>query len=922
MAGTTRPMVTYTLNGAQVDYTIPFEYLARKFIVVTLVGMGFTKELVLKDDYRFTTSNQITLNKSTWPGEGYELIEIKRYTSATERLVNFSDGSILRAYDLNISQIQSLHIAEEGRGVAEEAMGPSGLQWDARGRRVTNMAQGVNPQDAVNVSQVDEWIAATKTAGRFLAASASVPTMRDDGSLLQGGDRYYNLLSRIDFIWNGSQWIANNLDGASVSSKLGSSLVGHYDATIGAAPITVAKALRETVSVWRHGAIGDGTYHPLTEWCTAGFTYYRGFANLAAIQVEYQHVTSLAQSIDWAACQSAANTGSIVHAPQAKLIITDEIEIPQGGGFIGDGSPMWTGGFSDFIYDVGGTHFMAYGNFTKKNALLHMSECLNSGGVWANPSAAQPHYAAANTPTPTYGLYDFSNKDAVGATPATPKLFSSLFKSRDGGNIVLRDLRLVPEYNGQEGYKSMYNTGLGANCDVGVYLLNSEKSHLQNVQCVGYWRSHGLLKASQSGPLGLSNSERDNFLHCTFQGYIGWSSRGHDIHRAVAVGADYVAIKWYPSHMFGPTGTLRIQAINRAYTSVSYDAGNDWLVFAIANVAGISVGNQVLVPSTNFGTSGTQVAYCTIHDLYHHSRMASNNTAIGYSRPGKCIEVSGEPSRAIQFWGCTIQGRDDIMIQTLHARDMEMFGCYFESQPAFGTVFDGVNFNYPLPAGGRFIAVSESTSAAPYPAGITSNLRMYGCTPGVNATMDTRPNSPCGSPGRFNAVGDVGLFVPREVMDDRFALFMTGTTLEVKAVGPLRLSSGSRVDIGGDGQPEQYLHSMGTSMVIGSGTRTRITTGVPGEVDYTIQYNLDAASISPASAGKNLGAPFAANFFGKSYVVTRYFTASLFDSYGTGSPEGVVTAAPGSTFRRTNGGTNTTFYIKESGTGNTGWRAV
>ena len=42
---------------------------------------------------------------------------------------------------------------------------------------------------------------------------------------------------------------------------------------------------------------------------------------------------------------------------------------------------------------------------------------------------------------------------------------------------------------------------------------------------------------------------------------------------------------------------------------------------------------------------------------------------------------------------------------------------------------------------------------------------------------------------------------------------------------------------------------------------------------------------------------------------------------GTGSPEGAVTATVGSLFLRTNGGSNTTLYVKESGSGNTGWVA-
>jgi len=42
---------------------------------------------------------------------------------------------------------------------------------------------------------------------------------------------------------------------------------------------------------------------------------------------------------------------------------------------------------------------------------------------------------------------------------------------------------------------------------------------------------------------------------------------------------------------------------------------------------------------------------------------------------------------------------------------------------------------------------------------------------------------------------------------------------------------------------------------------------------------------------------------------------------GTGTPEGSATAPVGSIFLRTDGGSGTSFYVKESGTGNTGWVA-
>lgn len=48
----------------------------------------------------------------------------------------------------------------------------------------------------------------------------------------------------------------------------------------------------------------------------------------------------------------------------------------------------------------------------------------------------------------------------------------------------------------------------------------------------------------------------------------------------------------------------------------------------------------------------------------------------------------------------------------------------------------------------------------------------------------------------------------------------------------------------------------------------------------------------------------------------------VFIKYGTGSPENAVTANVGSLYLRRDGGTNTTLYVKESGTGNTGWAAI
>lgn len=50
-------------------------------------------------------------------------------------------------------------------------------------------------------------------------------------------------------------------------------------------------------------------------------------------------------------------------------------------------------------------------------------------------------------------------------------------------------------------------------------------------------------------------------------------------------------------------------------------------------------------------------------------------------------------------------------------------------------------------------------------------------------------------------------------------------------------------------------------------------------------------------------------------------TGQLVETSGPGTPEGVLTAAPGSTYRRTDGGAGATLYVKESGSDATGWVA-
>lgn len=93
------------------------------------------------------------------------------------------------------------------------------------------------------------------------------------------------------------------------------------------------------------------------------------------------------------------------------------------------------------------------------------------------------------------------------------------------------------------------------------------------------------------------------------------------------------------------------------------------------------------------------------------------------------------------------------------------------------------------------------------------------------------------------------------------------------------------------------------------------TSTTPGpKVARNLHYN-NGGTITFASIISPSG-PY--EYIDENNVINR---SGVTERQGTGSPEGIVTAIVGSRFYRTDGGASTTLYVKESGTGNTGWVA-
>jgi hypothetical protein len=98
---------------------------------------------------------------------------------------------------------------------------------------------------------------------------------------------------------------------------------------------------------------------------------------------------------------------------------------------------------------------------------------------------------------------------------------------------------------------------------------------------------------------------------------------------------------------------------------------------------------------------------------------------------------------------------------------------------------------------------------------------------------------------------------------------------------------------------------------------------VPGSSTPAFQIDeaMDVASL-PATAPFKVGSTIRETSTGKVYTQrTSPSGTTWVPDRGSGTPEAAVTSPVGATYLRTDGGAATTLYVKESGTGNTGWVA-
>jgi hypothetical protein len=132
--------VSYTGNGSTTQYSITFPYIDVTHVKAYLNG-------TLTSAYTISSS---TLTFTTAPANGV-VIRIERETPNDNRLVDFTDGSVLTEQDLDRSADQNFYIAQE---ITDDSASKLGLDTDdkynAQSKVIKNLASPVADTDAVN----------------------------------------------------------------------------------------------------------------------------------------------------------------------------------------------------------------------------------------------------------------------------------------------------------------------------------------------------------------------------------------------------------------------------------------------------------------------------------------------------------------------------------------------------------------------------------------------------------------------------------------------------------------------------------------------------------------------------------------------------------------------------------------------------
>jgi hypothetical protein len=137
-------------NNTTDTFSIPFTFTAQSEISVTVNGVAQT-------GLTFPSSSTVQL---TAPVASGSLVQVRRTTSLAARAIDFASGSVLTEEDLDDSNIQVFHAAQESADLAGDSVQlGNDNKWDASGSIIKNVGTPTANTDAATKAYTDTEVA-------------------------------------------------------------------------------------------------------------------------------------------------------------------------------------------------------------------------------------------------------------------------------------------------------------------------------------------------------------------------------------------------------------------------------------------------------------------------------------------------------------------------------------------------------------------------------------------------------------------------------------------------------------------------------------------------------------------------------------------------------------------------------------------
>jgi hypothetical protein len=165
--------VRYSGNGSTTNYTFSFPAISTTHIKVRVNG-------TLVTNWSFLSSS--TIQFAAAPANA-AVIEIRRETPKDSAIVDFSDGSVLLERDLDLLATWQLYVAQETEDDLEDTIRvDSQGRFDAQNKRIINVADPINAQDAVTKNWAETGMSSQLAQATTKASEAATSATAAAGS--------------------------------------------------------------------------------------------------------------------------------------------------------------------------------------------------------------------------------------------------------------------------------------------------------------------------------------------------------------------------------------------------------------------------------------------------------------------------------------------------------------------------------------------------------------------------------------------------------------------------------------------------------------------------------------------------------------------------------------------------------------------